>query len=440
MSKNVFSRQRAAGRWGWCLALGWALAGNPAWAQPTQFPEGMGGRLEVQPWWSYESNPFRFSEAQAAQGQSDTMLGALARGALAVPLLSERTRLDLSGAVGHVRYQHYRQLNHDPARFDGVLRWHVGHGLSGTVRHRYSRGLYRYLNRSYPDRDQVRQRLWEAAVNLHVTPSWTLPRLAVGRQSTGYDFEQTAMLYGRNVDYFEAATTWRGVANSALSVGWRQDRGHYTERTPYWQGLIGSRYTDRTPFFDVQWDYSVKTTLAARVSYPMRQYDDVAERDVKQWAVLLRAGWSPSPKSRWDVSLWRQPWANDEDPTILYGTLTGGRLSWRWHPTVKTMFSLAVAYEHQDDTAIAGFDDRKSRLLRLGPRFEWQPVRSLRLFVDAWHDRTRGSYDGNSFRNNVVRVGLVFSLDNHWKPPHGMMWFQECDPPRYIEAWACQSE
>lgn len=432
---GVLRRKRWSGLLG---ALVLALFSTTSLA--TQFPEAMNGRLEVQPWWSYESNPFRFSQARQDEAHSDTIIGALARGALQVPLLSERTRLDLSGTFGRARYQHYRQLDHDPARLDSVLHWHVSHALSGTVRYRYVQGLYRYLNRSYPERDQVRQRLWEAAVNLHVTPSLVLPRLALGRQSTTYDFTETRMLYSRDVDFIDGSATWSGIGHSRLSLGWRQERGHYPDRTPVWAGLIGQRYTDRTPYLDVQWDYSVKTTLAARVSYQARTYDDVADRDVSQWAVVLRAGWTPSPKSRWDLSLWRQPWANDEDPTVLYGTLTGGRLSWRWQPTVKTMVSLAVAYERQEDTPVPGFEARQSRLLRFGPRFEWQPTRSLRVFVDAWHDRTQGSHAGNSFRNNVARVGVIFSLDNHWAPPQGLLWYRECDPPRYIEASVCLGE
>lgn len=420
----------------WVLGLG--LGGGIAQAQPTTFPEGIGARLEAQPWWSHESNPFRFSEAQQAQAQDDTIVGALARGALAVPLLSERTRLDLSGTLGHARYQHYRQLNHDPARLDAVLRWHAGHALSGSVRYRYANGLYRYLNRSYPERDMVTDRLGQADFNVHVTPSLVLPRVTVWENRVGYEFDETSMLFTRRSRHIEVSAQWRGIENSRAIVGWQRARGTYTQRTPFWANLVGRDYQDDAWFADVQWDYSVKTTLAARVAYQKRQYTGVTGRDVNQWVVILRAGWDPSPKSRWDLSAWYRPFPNDEDPTILYGTLTGGRVSWRWHPTVKTMLSLAASYEEQVDTPIAGSTTRKSRLLRFGPRFEWQIHRRIRLFVDGWHDRTTGSTASNSYRNTVVRAGLVISLDNHWQPPPGMLWHSECDPPRYIEALACQ--
>lgn len=416
----------------------WFAWQGVAAAQPTTFPEGTGGRLEVQPWWSYESNPFRFSEANRDQGQSDTILGALARGALAMPLLSERTRLDISGTFGHARYQHYRQLNHDPKRLDAVLRWHAGHALSGTVRYRYANGLYRYLNRSYPERDLVTERQVQADLNLHVTPSLVLPRLVWWDNRVGYDYDETRMLFNRQSRHLEVSASWRGKLNSRAAAGWQRSRGSYTDRTEFWAGLVGRDYQDDAWFVDVQWDYSVKTTLAARVAYEQRRYTGIRGRDVSQWVVLLRAGWSPSPKSRWDVSAWQRPFPNDEDPTVLYGTLTGGRVSWRWHPTVKTMFSLAAAYETQVDTPIAGNTSRKSRLWRWGPRFEWEAHRGVRLFVDAWQDRNAGASAGNSFRNTVVRAGVVISLDNHWQPPPGMLWHRECDPPRYIEALVCQ--
>ncbi len=406
-------------------------------ARATTFPEGIRWRLEAQPWWSVESNPFRFSEANRTSGQSDMILGTLVRGAAEIPLLSERTRLELSGTVGEARYQRYRQLDHRPTRGDAVFRWHAGDLLSGTISHRYGKRLYQYLNKSYPDRDQVSTHLTGADLNLHVTPSLSLPRIAVQRLDTGYDYWETSMLFTRRIDQFEVGARYAGIGRSSIHGGVRIEDGHYRERTPEWIAQVGSRYRDQTLFLDTTWDYSVKTILTANLAYLRRQYDDVAGRDFSDWYALLNAGWQPSVKTRFDLSLWRRPFPNDEDPAILYGTLTGGGLTVRWHPTVKTMFSFAVDYEHQRNTPVPGATASDSRLLRFGPRFEWNFHRSIQLFVDGWHDRNTGGTAGSSYRNTTVRIGLVIKLDNNWKPPYGRMWHSECDPPRYIEAFVC---
>ncbi|MGE4335122.1 MAG: hypothetical protein AB7E55_03995, partial [Pigmentiphaga sp.] len=117
----------------------------------------------------------------------------------------------------------------------------------------------------------------------------------------------------------------------------------------------------------------------------------------------------------------------------------GARFSARWRPTIKTMFSFAAAYERQNDTPAMGSDARTSRLLRIGPRFEWQWHQRAMLFVEAWHDRNAGASAFSTYRNNVVRVGVVIHLGNRWEPPVDFFWRTECLPPHYIEALACQS-
>jgi len=408
-------------------------------AAATQFPEGIGWHLEAEPWWSYQSNPFRFSDANDGERHSDMITGALLRGGLKVPLLSERTRLELSGTTGHARYAHYRQLDHNPAHFDGALRWHAGKLFSGNVRYRYGKSLYYNLNRTYPERDMVTTRRKQAEINLHVSPRLIAPRVSVWRETTGYEYAEHHMLFDRRSRHVEVSGTWLGTGRSSFTLGWQHAAGDYPNRTPEWVEQVGSRFKDDAYFADLHWDYSVKTQLAARVGYQQRRYPGLAGRDASQWTTLLRAGWDYSPKTRFDLFGWHQAYPNDEDPEILYATVTGARFSVRWRPTVKTMFSFAAAYERQNDTPAVGNDARTSRLLRIGPRFEWRWHRRAMLFVDAWHDRNMGASAFSRYRNTVVRIGVVIQLDNRWEPPVDFFWRPECQPPHYIEAMACQS-
>src|SRR5690606_4753472 len=120
-----------------------------------QFPEGMEyllrGKLSAQS----HSNPFRLPDGHPASGDANTVLEKSLSGMLVVPLLSERTRIDISGTLADVRYDNDKVLDHRPAHLDAVFRWQAGDLLAGGLSYQYDDRLYRYLNRSWPDREVV---------------------------------------------------------------------------------------------------------------------------------------------------------------------------------------------------------------------------------------------------------------------------------------------
>ncbi|RYF43278.1 MAG: hypothetical protein EOO27_44445, partial [Comamonadaceae bacterium] len=71
-----------------------AAAGLGTGVQATEFPEGIEYSFQAQTYPQYQSNPFRFSQADRPRRESDVVLVNGVRGAAIIPLLSERTRLD----------------------------------------------------------------------------------------------------------------------------------------------------------------------------------------------------------------------------------------------------------------------------------------------------------------------------------------------------------
>lgn len=436
VSPRVLTRRNMLKRWKQvATAVFLTVCGT---AMATQFPEGIEYNLQAEAFGRYESNPFRFSDASLVNARSSSVWHSVVRGGLVVPLLSERTRLEMSGTYGRAQYSRFSQLNHHPARFDGAFYWHWGRLLEGSFSYVYDDRLYRYLNRTWPDRDMVHTRRAQATVGLKISESLTMPILSVMSDRITYDHHETRMFFNRNVDQYQLAMRYSGMGLSRVQAGIREIRGDYFDRTPAWIALIDRRYRDREVFLDVNWERNHRTILGAELGYRKRKYDLLTERDANLPHVLLRMGWRYSVKTRFDFVAWHRSYPNDEDPEVLYGTITAGRAQVRWQPSDKAWLSLAVTREREVDTILTGDKGGVRHTLRVGPRFEWQINRNVMLVLDGWHERTRGSSGSSSYRMNVARIGIVLSTDNGYTRPARIQWHPECDPPRPMETLACQ--
>ncbi len=385
-----------------------------------------------------QRNPFRFSDALADQRQSSMAIRKGINGSIVVPLLSNRTRFEWSGKAADVSYNRYPELDHRPMRSDMALPWQAGDLFMGNVGYTYDSRLYRYLNRSFPNRDMVEMNRPFGEIGLRVTESLTLPVLTVTDTRLRYDFADDATLFDRDERRMQLALRYQGWDRSFVSAGVWQADGSYPHRTDAQATLIGRHYDDREAFVSGQWAYSAKTILGGKIGMRQRRYDELPQRNSNIPSVLLRAGWDYSAKTRFDVNLWREAYPNDEDPAVLYTTLTGARLSARWQATEKTMVSFNVVYEKLRDTMALGTPEVRRAALRFGPRVEWAVDRNITVVLDGWHDATRSASPFGSFRDNIVRLGIVFSHNNSDAPrPRQMRWHAECDPPKYVESSLC---
>lgn len=418
----------------WLTALACASA-SPAGA--AEFFEGIDYVLKAESSLQRLSNPFRLTDAQRGIYGPDTVRLNEVSGAVVIPVLSDRTRFVASGSVGNAEYDRHPQLSHQPKRLDAAFQWRAGQLFQGAFGIGQEQRLNRFLSLSAPDRDLVNTRNLFADVGLRVTESWTFPQLSMSRNTLRYEFPLNATLYNRDETRVQVAARYSGWGATYLQGGFMQSRVDYIARTPGLIAQVDNRYADREAFVDAQWVYSAKTMLSSRIGYRQRSYDTLSERNTSLITVDAKAAWQYSPKTRFDVAVWHRPYANEEDPGILYSTLTGARASIRTQTTEKTWLSFNVVRENQKNTRLAAVNDGSSTAVRFGPRVEWAATKSIKLTLDGWRDNVVGrNYPSST--STVVRVGVTVMTDNGGaSQPERLLRSPDCAAPRYVETTLC---
>lgn len=421
-----------------CLALALlaALAAVPAQAQSPTFPEGMEHVFRLRSMPQYHSNPARLPDNDTRRQGSQVLINTIG-GAVRMPLLSERTRLELAGNIGDARYDGNRQLDHQPKQFSAALPWRAGKLFAGRFSYGYSDRLYEYLNRTWPDRDMQAQQRWQSQLGLRVTEDLTLPLLSVYQGRSRYETDLNRTLYNRDETGWEASAYYSGMDRSFVNAGFRQSRVNYIDRTDFWRAQIDDAYQDNEIFIDSHWDLTIKTSVETRFGYLRRSYENLGERDTSLITIDTRASYQYSPKTRFEVYGWRRPYSNDDSPDTIYSTQTGLRMTMRWQASDRSAAWLSVAREVQADTRFSGVDSR-STVWRYGTRLEWKATDNVRMVLDGYRTREVGADAGNSFSQNIVRLGVEFSTSRGSSQPERMLFTSECDW-RYVEYLLCDA-
>ncbi|MFC4279111.1 porin family protein [Achromobacter aloeverae] len=364
--------------------------------------------------YQYQNNPARLPDSSSDIHGAGIMVNSLGLG-LRMPLLSDATRLDIGGTVADARYTDDKQLDHQPRNLLSTLYWRATPLFEGQFDYGYQNQLNPYLPRTWPERDMQARDKKSAQIGLRVTDRLTLPLFSVFRNGTRYDQAINQTLYDRTDTGWQAAAQYAGAGRSIAQAGLRHTNTSYYDRTPDLTATIDNRYTDNEAFLAARWDYSPKTLLFARVGLLKRSYDNLTDRDTNLFTFQSRATWDYSPKTRLELQLWRRPYANDDDPTVLYSIQTGGLAALTWRPTVKTAVSLGVEHSQQRNTAYTGGNDEKLQIWRVGARLQWQSTDNLRWIMDVYHDRQRAPSTSDSFNQNFVRIGFEYTFGTRAK-------------------------
>ncbi len=401
-----------------------SLGASHAWAQGAPFPKAIDHVLQLRTMPQHQSNPGRLSDDDDRRRGSHILVNSIG-GAITIPLLSNETRLELAGNLADARYSGNSQLSHQPKTFNAGLPWRAGRLFTGRIDYSYSDRLYDYLDRVWPERDMVQRQRLQAQFGVRATENLTLPLVSVFQGRERYDVDINRTLYNSNETGWQAGFAYRGIRESYYFGGFRQSRVEYIDRTDAWRVQIDDAYRDNEIFLGGQWDITAKTAFEARVGVLRRSYATLGERDTTLYSIDTRSTWNYSPKTRFDVYLYRRPYANNDDPDILYSTLTGARFAVRWKASPKTALWLNVAREEQDDTRISGLQGDKS-IWRFGSRLEWIASSNVRVMLDGYRQREQGLNAADSFSQNVVRLGLEFSTDSGSRAPYSLLDSSEC--------------
>lgn len=383
------------------------LLGGPA--QAAEFPEGIDYAVQITSSVQHQSNPARLPDSSDQRRGAAVMLNSIGL-ATQVPLLSRDTRLDVAASVGDARYSNTRQLDHQPRYLNVGLNWRAGRLFDGRLGFRHEEQL-NDLNRAFPQRDMTKRQGMEAEAGLRVTESLRVPVLALFQNTVRYDFEGNRQLYDRDEDGWQVSAFYTGLGRSFAQAGLRHTGVDYIRRDPAQTALLGKAYDDNEAFINVQWDYSPKTLVGARIGYLRRKYENLDGRDTNLLTLDALATWDYSAKTQFDLRLWRRPYAYDDNPNVLYATETGGRLSVRWRATPKITLGLGVERTlQQQDTITSGAGSEDVHTWRYGPRIEWAMRDNLRWVLDFYRDRESSPIPQDSYDQRFVRLGVQYTF------------------------------
>jgi len=393
--------------------------------------------------WYRIDNPFMFpSNSDNKLKTSDSARSTDVRGALFLPLPTERTNLQLTASLSKMHFGssfgNYSDLsgggpytlNKDKKQFEGIYNWEYSDLLRGRIRHRTDDRLYNYfggeIGRSTtspprgitnvePEFPHVREDNVEVAYR--VTNRFDVP-LTWTQQTLSYMIPGRVEMYNMNSNAIQAAVRYTAGTKSTFSGGVRRNKVRFPNRTPEDVADFDSGYTDTELFTDTAWRYSENTVFIAHLGTIARHFNTVANRDSRLVSAELGIDWHYSPKTTFYGRIWDRPQANDEADSRLYVVTKGiqGRVVWQASP--KTRVSLLTSLESQKSAGFATSQistptSGNDQLLRLGFRYDYDITRRLAFRIDAMREQTTSKSGGNvDYRRSTVQVSLNYTFDN----------------------------
>ncbi|WP_050977689.1 hypothetical protein [Herbaspirillum lusitanum] len=393
--------------------------------------------------WYRIDNPFMFpSNSDNKLKTSDSAWSTDIRGALFLPLPTERTNLQLTASVSQMHYGssfgNYTDLNGNgpynlnqaKKQFQGMYTWEYSDLLRGRVRHRTDDRLYNYfggeiapstttpprgISNIEPEFPHIRED--EIEVAYRVTNRFDVP-LTWTQQTLSYTVPGRVEMYNMNSNAVQAAIRYTSGIKSTLSAGVRRNRVGFSNRTAQDIADFDSGYTDTEFFTDTAWRYTENTIFIAHLGSIARHFKTLPNRDSRLVSGELGIDWHYSPKTTFYGRIWDRPQANEEADSRLYVITKGVQGRVVWQATPKTRVSLLASLESQKSQNFAtaristptSGDDQQ---LRLGFRYDYDITRRLALRVDAIREQTTSKSGGNiDYRRSTVQVSLNYTFDN----------------------------
>ncbi|WP_051516388.1 hypothetical protein [Herbaspirillum sp. RV1423] len=394
--------------------------------------------------WYRIDNPFLFpNNSNNKLKTSDSAWSTDLRGALFLPLPTERTNLQLTASVSQMHYgssfSSYSEqingggpysLNKAKKQFEGIYNWEYSDLLRGRIRHRTDDRLYSYFggeiarSNSTPPRDisnvepefpHIREDNIEVAYR--VTNRFDVP-LTWTQQTLSYMIPGRVEMYNMNSNAIQAAIRYTSGTKSTFSGGVRRNKVSFPNRTADEIAEFDSRYTDTELFTDTAWRYTENTIFVGHLGTIARHFRTRTDHDSRLVSAELGIDWHYSPKTTFYGRIWDRPQANDEADSRLYVITKGIQGRAVWQATPKTRVSLLASLESQKSQGFAtsqistptGGNDQ---LLRLGLRYDYDITRRLAFRLDAVREQTTSRSGGDIYyRRSTIQASLNYTFDN----------------------------
>jgi hypothetical protein len=287
--------------------------------------------------------------------------------------------------------------------------WQLARNWTGQLGGSYGRSLSGFTNSRFLARDVLETYDYHGAARYQLTPHWNLngqARVSNGSHDT----------LSRQQDDFESQTTVFGAGyltgrGDQFGLEYRRTATSFPNEQQGPAIFASRRYIDRTANFNLQYAFTVKTSLQGSAGYVWRRYPEgaIANFSGPTWNAALR--WEPRSKTRVTLTQWRELNAYLDSESSHFES-RGTRLTVAWLPGARETFAFEVSDEHHD---YAGFDPasfaqpaRRDSLRSAQTSFTWQP--SERLAIDLAYAFERRDSNRALFDYDDRLVSATFRL------------------------------
>ena len=322
-----------------------------------------------------------------------------------------RQDVEMSVNADENRYARNDSLDNTSGNARADWNWQLASDWSGQLGGSYGRSLSGFTNSRFLARDVLETDDYHGTVRYQVTPHWNLN--GQGRVANG-SHDTTS----RQSDDFDSQTTAFGAGylsgrGDQFGLEYRRTATSFPNETPGPALFESRRYIDRAANFNLQYAFTVKTSLQGSVGYVWRHYPEGVLGDFAgaTWNASLH--WEPRSKTRVTLSQWRELNAYLDAESSHFES-RGTRLTVAWLPGARETFAFEVSDERHDYAAFdpASFTEapRRDTLRSAQTTFTWQP--NERLAIDLAYaferrDSNRALYDYDD-RVATASLRLIF--------------------------------
>jgi exopolysaccharide biosynthesis operon protein EpsL len=356
---------------------------------------------------AHDSNLFRVS-GSVANPQSDTIGTGYVGLRLDQPYAQQRIQLDATATA--YRYDRFSNLDFNALDYRAAWLWHLTPRVSGSLRATRTETPTQFQDQVGFQRNVRTAENYRFDVDGLITGGWHVLGGLGHASSEGEDTAiQNEPTYRE--DSVDAGVKYLFRSGSHGAVLWRRNEGDQDDR---FQGSVVVPGTDEYVQDDIEllgtWLVNAKSTLAGRVTYLDRRYDQAPLRDFSGTAGDISYRWRPTSKVSVLLSATRviAPW---QSLFSAYRTRNSFSLLPTWQATTKTRVSAGLRRDYDDyPTAVTGLPDREDTTDHAVLSAEWTPIRSLSISASVFREVRSSNFSLVEYSATVGQIGAAFSF------------------------------